>query len=94
MLLWAAANRDPTVFDDPDALRLDRTHPKLHMGFGRGTHFCVGAQLARLEARILIEEVLLLTREIGLQQGSPPVYARSIFTRRLEQLFVSAREMA
>jgi cytochrome P450 len=58
MLAWAAANRDPSVFDAPDELRLDRRHPKGHMGFGRGRHFCVGATLARLEARVAIEETL------------------------------------
>lgn len=86
MLLWAAANRDPAVFEAPDALRLDRRHPKHHMGFGRGAHFCIGAPLARLEARIVLEEVLARTKRLQLRADAPPVHARSLFVRRLEQL--------
>jgi len=86
MLMWAAANRDPDVFDDPDELRLDRRHPKAHMSFGRGPHFCVGAPLARLEARVVIEEALQATRALSLIAGDPPVYTGSIFVRRLEHL--------
>lgn len=86
MLLWAAANRDPAVFEAPDDLRLDRRHPKHHMGFGRGAHFCIGAPLARLEARIVLEELLARTKRIGLRAAAPPVHARSIFVRRLERL--------
>jgi cytochrome P450 len=86
MLLWASANRDPAHFTEPDALRLDRRHPKQHLGFGRGAHFCIGAPLARLEARVVIEELLRRTRRIALRPGDPPVHARSIFVRRLEHL--------
>lgn len=86
MLLWASANRDPAVVEDPDALRLDRRHPKQHMGFGRGGHFCIGAPLARLEARVMVEELLAHTQQLRLRVGAPPVHARSIFVRRLEQL--------
>jgi cytochrome P450 len=86
MLLWAAANRDPAHFDDPDLLRLDRRHAKHHLGFGRGAHFCIGAPLARLEARVMMEELLARTRRIALRAGDPPVFARSIFVRRLDRL--------
>ena len=86
MLLWVAANRDPAVFEAPDEMRLDRKHPKHHLSFGRGAHFCVGEQLARLEARIMVEEVLAATRQIGPDPDHPAVHAHSIFTRRLEAL--------
>jgi len=49
-----AANRDPEVFDSPGQFRVDRA-PNPHFGFGRGTHYCLGAPLARLEARIALE---------------------------------------
>jgi cytochrome P450 len=86
MLSWAAANRDPAHFVDPDALQLDRRHSKQHLGFGRGAHFCIGAPLARLEARVMMEELLARTRHVALRAGDPPVHAHSIFVRRLERL--------
>jgi len=88
MLAWAAANRDPELIDRPDELRLDRRHPKQHMGFGRGTHFCVGAPLARLEARVLVETLLAQTSQLALSRDTAPVYARSLFVRRLERLVI------
>lgn len=57
MLLYAAANRDPRVFDDPNTFSLDRDLDELrrhHLSFGYGIHFCIGAALARMEARIAL----------------------------------------
>jgi cytochrome P450 len=86
MLVWAAVNRDESVIEDPDTLRLDRRHSKHHMGFGRGGHFCLGAHLARLEARCVVEGVLKQTKDIRTDDSKPIVWARSIFVRRLERL--------
>jgi cytochrome P450 len=86
MLVWASANRDPAQFEDPDTLRLDRQHPKHHMSFGRGRHFCVGAPLARLEARLVLEQLLARTKSIALCASARPAHASSIFVRRLEHL--------
>ena len=62
MLCYAAANHDPSVFDDPDAYRLDRDLEDIraHLSFGHGHHYCPGAALARLEARITLR--LLIER--------------------------------
>jgi cytochrome P450 len=58
LLLYASANRDETVFGaDADQLRVDR-HPNPQLSFGFGTHFCLGAALARLEARVMLDELL------------------------------------
>jgi cytochrome P450 len=53
----ASANRDPSMFPDPDHLDLGRPNASKHMSFGFGAHFCVGASLARLEVRIFLEFV-------------------------------------
>lgn len=90
MLAWASANRDPAILEDPNTLRLDRKHPKQHMSFGRGAHFCVGAPLARLEARVVAEELLNATSLLTPAANARAIYARSIFIRRLERLPLSA----
>jgi cytochrome P450 len=56
-LWWASANRDEDVFDDP--FRFDvRRSPNPHLAFGHRSHFCLGANLARLEIRVMLEELL------------------------------------
>lgn len=86
MLSWASANRDESVIEAPDELRLDRRHPKNHLSFGRGLHFCIGAHLARLEARLVVEHVLARTRCLAVDPAKEVVHARSIFIRRPERL--------
>jgi len=62
LLLVGAANRDPRVFPDPDRYDLARDTSEL-LSFGNGTHFCLGASLARLEARVVLEELLGKVRD-------------------------------
>ena len=58
VLVWeGSANRDAAVFDDPDTFDVARK-PNPHLGFGQGVHYCLGANLARLELRVLFEELL------------------------------------
>jgi cytochrome P450 len=56
-LCWAAANRDPGVFEDPDAFRLDRAGRR-HMTFGFGIHKCPAAAVARMEMELALTELL------------------------------------
>lgn len=73
-LIWASANRDEAVFGDPDAFRLDRD-PADNLLYGAGIHVCPGAPLARLELRIVMEEMLGRTSRIAKIPGKEPVRA-------------------
>ncbi len=87
LLLWGAANRDPAHFGDPDEFRLDRTAGKGHISFGKGAHFCIGAALARLEARIVIGQLLERTSTIDAAEIGR--WLPSLLVRRLERLHLS-----
>lgn len=84
LLLWGAANRDPAHFDAPDEFRLDRASSRGHITFGKGAHFCVGAALARLEARIVLRQLLDRTTEIRVAETGR--WLPSLLVRRLESL--------
>lgn len=75
VVFWeASANRDDLAFGDGSAFRVDRD-PNPHLGFGHGIHHCLGANLARLEMRVVFEEVL--ARLDDLELAGPPEFARS-----------------
>jgi hypothetical protein len=84
LLLWGAANRDPSHFDEPDQFRLDRAGGKGHITFGKGAHFCVGAALARLEAQIVIGQLLERTKAVKATETGR--WMPSLLVRRLEHL--------
>ena len=75
VLVWeGSANRDGAVFADPGLFDI-RRKPNPHMGFGHGVHYCLGANLARLELRVLFEEIL--GRYSGVRLAAPVEWARS-----------------
>jgi cytochrome P450 len=84
LLLWGAANRDPLHFDQPGQFRLDRPSAKSHISFGKGIHFCVGAALARLEAKVVLGQLLERTSWIDAEDTGR--WLPSLLVRRLERL--------
>lgn len=68
VLGWGPANHDPAAFDAPGEVRLDR-RPNPHLAFGSGPHTCIGIHLARLEARVFLEELLVGVPDWRLGDG-------------------------
>jgi cytochrome P450 family 142 subfamily A polypeptide 1 len=85
VLMYAAANRDPRAFTEPD--RLDVTRPdNRHVAFGFGTHFCLGAWLARLELRVMFEELLRRIPEWELVDPDESQIAPGTFARAYDRI--------
>ena len=87
MLAYPSANRDEAVFDDPFRFDIDRS-PNPHLAFGQGTHFCIGANLARLELRLLFSA--LTARWTALRVVTPPDLEPNVFAtavRRFDLAF-------
>jgi hypothetical protein len=89
LLMWGAANRDPAHLDAPNEFRLNRASVKDHVTFGKGAHFCVGAALARLEARIGLG--MLLQRTSWIEAADVGDWLPSILVRRREHLRLAVR---
>ena len=73
MLCYLSGNRDEEVFDDPEVFRVDRD-PNRHLGFGYGPHLCLGQHMARLEMRILFEELIPRLKSVEFA-GEPKLTA-------------------
>lgn len=80
---FTSANRDEAVFSHPDRIDI-RRHPNPHLAFGYGPHFCLGAELARVQMRALFSAAL---EEMGqLEYDGPPAFLRSNFQRGVKRL--------
>ena len=87
LLLYGAANRDDRVFDDPE--RFDVARPgNHHVAFGFGAHFCLGASLARLEIRVMFEELLRRIPEWRLVPGTEPRIMPATFARAYDAVHI------
>lgn len=86
-----SANRDPEQFERPDELDFTRADNR-HVAFGRGIHHCLGARLARLEARVAVEVLLERFADIQLSGDPPPTFGRPLPERGLEHLHVRVRK--
>jgi cytochrome P450 len=87
-LFYPSANRDEDVFDAPDTFRVDR-QPNPHLGFGIGEHFCLGANLARLELRVLFRQLVERIDEIEL--AGPVERVRSSFLGGVKRMPIRYR---
>jgi cytochrome P450 len=83
--VYPSANRDLDVFDEPHAFRIDR-EPNLHLAFGTGPHFCLGANLARTEIRILLEELFTRLPDLRVAPGAAPERAPNSLVTTVEHL--------
>jgi cytochrome P450 family 142 subfamily A polypeptide 1 len=73
LLMYPSANRDADVFVEPDTFKVDRD-PNPHVAFGIGNHFCLGANLARMEIRVVLEEILKRVPDMTYSDGPPKVH--------------------
>jgi cytochrome P450 family 142 subfamily A polypeptide 1 len=85
LLLYASANRDPRSFDRPDMVDVTRQHNR-HVAFGFGTHFCLGAHLARLELRVVFEELLRRIPDWELVDPEEPKIVPATFARAYDRI--------
>ncbi len=92
VLAWtASANRDPAQFQNPDRFDIER-EPNRHLAFGHGIHYCVGAPLARLEARIALPMMLEQLRDLQRVEGVPiTVHTGLVFVIRSLPITFQAR---
>ena len=84
VMMYSAANRDPAHFADPEDLDVTR-NPNRHLSFGFGTHFCLGAALARLEIRVFFEELVKRVKTFRLTPGTSPLEMPNAFVFGLKE---------
>jgi cytochrome P450 family 142 subfamily A polypeptide 1 len=87
VLMYSSANRDPAHFDDPERFDVTRS-PNHHIAFGFGTHFCLGAALARLEIRVFFEELIRRVSTIRLAPDEEVVEMPNAFVYGLRSAHV------
>jgi cytochrome P450 family 142 subfamily A polypeptide 1 len=85
LLLYGSANRDRRAFTDPELLDVAREHNR-HVAFGFGTHFCLGSHLARLEIRVLFEEMLRRIPDWELVEPEEPRIIPATFARAYDRI--------
>ena len=88
MLCLGSANRDESKFDAPDEFRVGRPNGREHLAFGAGPHVCPGATLARMEARVVLEELADHVSSIRLAPDHTPAFREHFVARGLSHLWV------
>lgn len=85
LMIYQSANRDEDVFEEPNQFRIDR-QPNDHLAFGIGTHFCLGANLARLELRIFLEELIRRLPDMRMAPGGRAQRNASVLVRSIAHM--------
>ncbi len=88
VIVFASANRDESLYPDPDAFDPDRDHLRDHLAFGKGIHFCLGAALSRLEGKVALEELSRRLEGFSLPDTNEFRYFPSFILRGLTRLDV------
>ena len=87
VVMYASGNRDEAEFPDPDRFDVRRANARTHLAFGQGEHFCIGAALARLEARVAFETLLTRMSNIRVAAGKNDfAHTSSFILRGLKEL--------
>lgn len=87
VVLWyISANRDESVFDDPDSIRVDRENARRHLAFGYGIHRCVGARVAELQLHVLLEE--MAKRRLRVNVFAEPERVPACFVHGYKKMMV------
>jgi cytochrome P450 len=92
LMLLGSANRDEAVFAHGEQIDLQRENSRAHLSFGHGIHFCLGASLARLEARIVLEELTARFPGMRLVEGQTFTYAHNATFRGPRHVLVELVE--
>jgi cytochrome P450 len=83
-----SANRDESVFEDPDRIDITRL-PNPHLGFGGGVHRCVGSTLARVEGQVVFQELARRFPNLTLDESTEPTYMDRRAVRAYDSLSVT-----
>ena len=90
MVRFAAGNRDESIFTEGGAMSVARENAARHLAFGQGTHFCLGAQLARMEMQVALTGLLNRTTDWALVEGKNPLkHSPNVLLRGLTDLHIS-----
>jgi cytochrome P450 len=88
VIVFASANRDESLYPDPDGFDPDRDNLRDHLAFGKGIHFCLGAALSRLEGKVALEELSRRLESFTLPETNEYQYFPSFLLRGLTRLDV------
>jgi cholest-4-en-3-one 26-monooxygenase len=86
MMLYPSANRDPRIWDRPQEFDITRSFSKPALSFGFGKHYCLGAALARMEIKVMLEELLKRLPDMAESPDQPSAFKPGCFLRGLESL--------